>query len=500
MVENIEISYADFKDLHAHKEFVVGFDTESSVTMIAREHDARIYYEIKDYPYYFCVLKSDVLANKEVFKLLRTRKKITRLEVEGDFVKVFVKTSNRAYRSDDKSEVLTALSQYGIESYEADLTSYQRLMVDLGIKVASEYRTLYFDIETDDRGKGIVIGARRIVSIAAVDDEGNEFYWSEESEAEIIRKFFRKIVHYDLIAGWNSERFDIPYIKERAKKHIKEIGWFQWRQIIQLDMMQKLMEINKRNISLIKKVRSFSLKAVSEHFLEGETKVPHEETIWQMYKHYPEKLKEYNIQDCVLLKKLEDKLKIIGQKIAEHLVSGCFLNEFAVSRILDVYILKSAAGSGVRFKSKPPREEGDFDPNKKSGYVGGLVLEPVTGMHYNVLHFDFTSLYPSIIQTFNISPETWVRERKGEEDPNFIYTPNGQVFSREKGIIPRVIGGLLQARNDIRYGELKTLKEGTREYEIAYFKQYAFKTISNSFYGILGASFKIGRASCRERV
>lgn len=491
MVDNVTINYEDFKDLHSHKEFVIGYDTESKVIMISREHGARIYYEIQDFPYYFCIKASDVLKHRSLLSLLKKRRKLTGITRDGEFARLYCRTSNRNHKEDDKAEILRALKAEGIETYEADLTSYQRLVVDLKIKVSSEYRTLYFDIETDDRGKGIIIGAKRIVSIAAVDEEGHTFYWSSQDEREILRAFFNKIVHYDLIAGWNSEKFDIPYIKARADKYKNDIPWFQWRQIVQVDMMQKLMEIHKRNLELIKEVRSFSLKSVSEHFLGGETKITHKESIWEMFTKNPEKLKEYNIRDCVLLLKLEQKLKIIGQKVAEHLVSGCFLNEFSVSRILDIYILKSAVGSGIRFKTKPPREDNDFDPNKKAAYVGGLVLDPVTGIHYNVIHFDFTSLYPSIIQTFNISPETWIRVKKeGEKrDPEYIYTPNDQLFSREKGIIPRVIGGLLDARNEIRYNELKKYKEGSKEYEVAYFKQYAFKTISNSFYGILGASF-----------
>ncbi len=490
MIERRTITYKEFVESYASKDFLIGYDDDKGLNMIYRDGRTRVYLTIKDFPYYFCVSAKDVADNKELFTRLKVRRKIIKGETDGDFVKIYCRTAARYNRRDEKDEVLEALKSRGIQTYEADLSPYQRLVVDLNIKVATDYRILYFDIETDDRGKGIVIGARRIVSIAAVDDEGHEYYWSSQDEAEILNAFFDKLRHYDLVAGWNSEKFDIPYIKERAKKLKSKVPWFNWRQTVQVDMMQKLMEIHKRNIDLIKEVRSFSLNAVSKHFL-GESKVEHEESIWELFTKNPAKLKKYNIQDCVLLLKLEQKLKIIGQKIAEHSISGCFLNEFAVSRILDVYILKNAAGSSIRFKSKPPREDNDFDPNRKAGYVGGLVLNPVRGMHYHVLHFDFTSLYPSIIQTFNISPETWIRSKKEGEvlDPQYIYTPNGQVFSRKQGIIPRTITGLLKARNDIRYNELKKLKEGTKEYEVAYFKQYAFKTISNSFYGILGASF-----------
>jgi len=489
MLSHKTISYSEFLEYYTDKEYVIVYDDSDEIILIYREDDCKNYLHLVDYPYYFAIRYEDFVEHQETFRQLKLRKKISKLEKENDeFVKVFVHQCCKYRAYDEKTEVLGTLAALRIKTFEADLTPAQRITIDHKLKVATKYKTLFFDIETDDRGK-IDIGKKRIVSIAAVNEAGEEFYWSGKDEVEIVKGFLDKLVHYDLCIGWNSEKFDIPYIKERCKYFSKEMKYFNWRQVVQVDMMQKLMEIHKRNIDLIKEVRSFALNSVAQHFL-GEKKVEHSESIWELFTKNPEKLREYNIQDCRLLLRLEQKLKIIGQKIAEHSISGCFLNEFAVSRILDTYILKNAVGSGVRFKSKPPREELNFDTNKKSGYTGGLVLDPVRGLHKHVLHFDFTSLYPSIIQTFNISPETWLREKEpGENDKNFIYTPNKQVFSRELGIIPSVIGGLLKARNDIRYNELKNLKEGTQEYEVAYFKQYAFKTISNSFYGILGADF-----------
>ena len=489
MIETKFITYQEFLDNYKHNEFVVGYDKDEYVVMVTREGNVRLYLYISDFPYYFCVRLKDVHENKQVFSSLKKARLIDRYEIEGDYVKLFVKTTARYATRDNRDAVLDYLGSHRIQTYEADLSPYQRMLVDLKLTVATKYKTLFFDIETDDRGKGIVIGARRIVSIGAVDDEGKEFYWTGE-EDEILRCFFRKLEHYDLLTGWNSEKFDIPYVKARAKLLKGKVPWYNWRQTVQVDMMQKMMEIHKRNVELIKEVRSFSLNSIAKHFL-NESKVDHTETIWELFTKNPAKLKEYNMQDCRLLLKLEKKLKIIEQKIAEHSISGCFLNEFAVSRILDTYILRNSVGSGVRFKSKPPREETDFNPNKKAGYVGGLVLDPDKGLHFDVLHFDFTSLYPSIIQTFNISPETWLRARKKNEPKTkeYLFSPNDQVFSRKQGIVPKIITDLLKARNDIRYNELKNYKEGSLEYEAAYFKQYAFKTIANSFYGILGASF-----------
>lgn len=484
MVEQRTISYLEFKERYADEKFIAGYDEHDEVVLIFRKGQNRIYLRIPDFPYYFCVRKKDVEENKELFRKLRTRRLILDHKIDHNYVRIYTNVSSRWKADDARKELVSQLTSHKIETFEADLSPSQRLFIDHKLEVATEYRTLYFDIETDDRGKGIVIGARRIVSIAAVDDKGKQFYWSGDEEI-MLGEFFKKIVHYDLLTGWNSEKFDVPYIKERVKK--LKLPWYNWRQTLHVDMMQKMMEIHKRNVELIKEVRSFSLNSIAKHFL-NEEKIEHTETIWQLFTKNPDKLRKYNLQDCKLLLKLDKKLKILGQKIAELSIAGCFLNEYAVSRILDVFILRNAVGTGIRFKTKPPWDDANFDPNRKAGYVGGLVLEPVKGVHYDVFHFDFTSLYPSIIQTFNISPETWVKARDDSEG-DFIYSPNGQAFEREIGIVPRILTHLLDARNDIRYNELKKYKEGSLEYEAAYFKQYAFKTIANSFYGILGASF-----------
>lgn len=472
------ISFSDFSK-EPERKYINGYDDGEKIILQYREGKEKIELEISGFPYYFCIHQNDYVSSQKVLKDMIKTKKIKDLDRDGDFIKIYVRCSGKYDAYDERREAIVLLDKAGIQHYEADLKPYQRLLIDEHLIISDEYRVLYFDIETDDRGKGIVIGRDRILSIAACNAEGKVYYYTGD-ERTILKKFLDRCEDYDIIAGWNSEKFDLPYIRERMRYNnlYSNMKW-----ILHIDMMQKTMEMNKRNKKLIRAVRGFSLNAIAEYFL-GEKKVEHEMGIYEMFEKDPELLKKYNIQDVVLLKKIDSKLNLIKQKIVEHNITGCFLNEFAVSRILDFYVLRHAQSFGhVRFRTKPYRDETSFE-DRESGYTGGYVLEPIKGIHENIYHFDFTSLYPSIIQTFNISPET-VREGEGD----FIFTPNGQTFARETGIIPKIIGDLLQARNDIRYNEMKNVKEGTQEYELLYFKQYAFKTISNSFYGILGASF-----------
>ena len=486
MNQEVEVSYESFVQLPMQK-YILGFCQGEDVILYYRDNNfERQAIRIKNYPWYFCIAKKDYLENKALFSKKSMISLIRKIEDDENelFVKVYCRNINRKVM-DEKHQLQVILDENKIQHYELDLNSVQRCLVDHKLEIATDYRILYFDIETDDRSGEIVVGRETILSIAAVNQQGKVIYYTGE-EKELLKKFIRKMEDYDMICGWNSEGFDVPYLQERLKYN--DI-WFNWQSILHLDLMQKLMEVNKRNLDLTKKVGSYSLNKVSQHFL-GEEKVKHEMGIYEMFQKAPDLLKKYNIQDVMLLLKLDNKLKITKQKIVELNTAGCFLNEYAVSRILDILVLRNAGDTKrVRFRSKPNRDLIDFSDNKESGYVGGYVIEPVKGIFKNVYHFDYTSLYPSIIQTFNISPETWLRTAQEDEVTNEIKTPNNQLFKREIGIIPKTITALLKQRNDIRHGPMKKLKEGSPEYEILYYKQYAFKTIANSFYGILGAPF-----------
>lgn len=114
-----------------------------------------------------------------------------------------------------------------------------------------------------------------------------------------------------------------------------------------------------------------------------------------------------------------------------------------------------------------------------SGAAGGTVLDPLAGIYRNVAVFDFRSLYPSIIRTFNIDPLAYERARArdpAEKDAAsaLILAPNGAAFTREPGILPALIGEYFSER-------LAAIERGDER------AAYVYKILMNSFYGVLGS-------------
>ena len=113
-----------------------------------------------------------------------------------------------------------------------------------------------------------------------------------------------------------------------------------------------------------------------------------------------------------------------------------------------------------------------------SGAAGGTVLEASAGLFSRVLVFDFRSLYPSIMRTFNVDPLAYSRAAGRGADPSDIVAPNGARFDRGVGVLPRLIAEYAGERE-------RAIAEGD---EVA---AYVYKILQNSFYGVLGAE------SCR---
>ncbi|MDR2617266.1 MAG: DNA polymerase II, partial [Treponema sp.] len=120
--------------------------------------------------------------------------------------------------------------------------------------------------------------------------------------------------------------------------------------------------------------------------------------------------------------------------------------------------------------AQPPK----YGKRDVSGAAGGTVLDPLTGFFPNVAVFDFRSLYPTIIRTFNIDPLAHARAA----GDNRIFAPNGAGFSRSPGILPELIASYFAARR-------RALEAGDEE------ASHVYKILMNSFYGVLGTS------SCR---
>jgi DNA polymerase I len=324
------------------------------------------------------------------------------------------------------------------------------------------------------------------------------------NEKELIEKYI-ETVHSedpDIILGYNSDRFDFPYIKERAEKldvplklgvdgstlKIRNNGRRNAAVIkgrIHIDLYSNM----RRNLPL----EHHTLKRVyKELFGEDKIDIPGHEvyTCWNDEGEKLEKLFRYSLTDVKAVTKVGEKMlplsieltRIVGQPLFDVARMGS-------GKQVEWYLIRKAF------------EYGDLAPNKFGRYlrdvVGGHVEEPVRGLHTDIVYFDFRSLYPSIIISKNISPETLVEDDTKEchITPEFGY----KFRKTPQGFIPSVVDTLLE--NRIRVKSIMEESTDPRERQMLNFQQEALKRLTNTIYGLYNHStFRWYSIECSEAI
>ena len=244
----------------------------------------------------------------------------------------------------------------------------------------------------------------------------------------------------------------------------------------------------RRNLTL----EHHTLKRVyKELFGEDKIDIPGHEvyTSWNDDKKL-ENLFKYSLADVMAVTKIGEKMlplsieltRIVGQPLFDVARMG-------PGKQVEWYLLRKA------FKY------GDMAPNKFGSYlrdvVGGQVKEPVKGLHTNIYYFDFRSLYPSIIVSKNISPDTLVED--GVE--NCYITPEfGYKFRKTpQGFIPSVVAKLLE--NRIQKKAIMKESKDPREFQMLNFQQEALKRLTSTIYGLYNHStFRWYSIECSEAI
>jgi DNA polymerase elongation subunit (family B) len=459
--------------------------------------------EVK-YEWYFLVHCND---QGKLSALLSTTLERPKLERTGDYLKVY------AQDRDLRTKLVLLLENNGITTYEGDLLLDKRWYIDHEIEIGTTFKKLYFDIETDDTSPIITVGKDRILSFAAVDDQGKTYFEvlednSDEAEEKLLIKFLKLVRKYDIILGWNSSGFDIPYLKERMKKYeLNKHKDYKWREFAKYDLLKRFRHIFRFDSH----IKSFSLEFVSNHFL-GRGKIKHAEKIIELWKNNKEKLKEYNIEDCNLVKELDEKLGVSNMMIRQSQWCGVPPAQFGLYSIIDAYILKKAHGIGKYCKtsvnalkerslenSRTHENPNDTD-TEKSKYVGALVLEPQTGKYSNVYTFDFKGLYPSMMRTSNIGYDSIRYEAAADRMTNpgtlTMLRQSGIVkptyFDKVPSVINLAISDLITKRGEYKELKLKMIEEGTNkgtDWERVVSDEIIVKELANSTYGIMGLEY-----------
>ncbi|MBN2810690.1 MAG: DNA polymerase II, partial [Spirochaetales bacterium] len=322
-------------------------------------------------------------------------------------------------------------------------------------------------------------------------------------ERSLLLEVSRRIAYFDpdILTGWNVVDFDflrlsaacarcgVPFDYGRS---VEEGRYFPAEQSGGRMRSASVFLPGRQVLDGLRLVRtgwerydSYSLESVAQKELgrgkteaaDGKNKLAE---LDRLYAEDPLSFCEYCMNDAVLVLDILDKKELIPHTIERAALTGAGLDKAwtSVASFERIY----AEGLYARRIFPPEFEEG----RKVSGAAGGTVLEPASGMFSNVAVFDFRSLYPSVMRTFNIDPHAYERalrlprETGGSAESSAehaadqtIAAPNGARFVRERGVLPELI--------DDWFGErIAAIERGDDG------AAFVYKILMNSFYGVLG--------------
>ncbi|KAL5962055.1 DNA polymerase delta catalytic subunit, partial [Taenia solium] len=353
------------------------------------------------------------------------------------------------------------------------------------------------------------------------------------TEIEMLSRWahFVREVDPDMITGYNMQNFDLPYLVNRCNHlkvssfpflgrvlgsksvvresliHSKQMGRRENKYVsidgrIQFDLLQVLLRDYK--------LRSYTLNAVSYHFLKKQKEDVHHSIINDLQNGNDQtrrRLAIYCLKDAYLPLLLLDKLMSVANNVEMARVTGVPI----------AYLLKR--GQQVKVVSqllRKAREHGLLLPTQRPGqgdeYVGGTVIEPQRGFYNEpIATLDFSSLYPSIMVAHNLCYTTLLKPEDisasggisgllanynlGPDD--YIRTPTGAYFVKKhirKGLLPCVLEQLLEARTRAKREMVAETDHFRRR--VLDGRQLALKVSANSVYGFTGA--QVGKLPCLE--
>jgi len=344
----------------------------------------------------------------------------------------------------------------------------------------------------------------------------------------------------DVITGWNTKFFDIPYLYNRFNrilgeemtKKLSPWGILSARTKVLRGRQQTFYDISGiASLDYIelykwyapggKSQESYRLDNIANVEL-GESKISYDEfdNLHQLYKLNYQKFIDYNIKDVELIVKLESKLKLLELALTLAYDTKCnYEDVFAQTRMWDSLIYSYLFEKKIVVPPKMIKE-------KTEAFEGAYVKEPQVGKHDWVASFDLNSLYPHLLIQYNISPETIVEPQDYTPEmreviaqgvtveklldrkvnlsriSNVTITPNGQFFRTDKrGFIPTMMEEMYEDRKKFKKLMIKSQQDyqvetdSTKKKElenlIARYNnlQLAKKVSLNSAYGAMGSQY-----------
>ena len=417
------------------------------------------------------------------------------------------------------------LHKIDVRTYEADVAFDRQYLMDRGIRgavrISGSWRqgsgvdrvyqnpqlepddwepqlsALALDIETDMEASQIFavslvgFGTERarqveeihIVGLPTPDDPPH--LYCHGNEGKLIEALSDRVrsIDPDILTGWNLIDFDLPVIQRRAKAHgqtfnlgrSSDASWYRegdvWGGSRVVVYGRQVLDAMHLFRSVPRAFDDYRLETVARAVL-GRGKAaepgPHEtlpQFILRAYREDRSAFCEYCLEDSRLVRDALEKEGLIQLSLRRSLLTGLPLERaWGSVAAFDFLYISELHKRGLVAPTN------GVDRRGVDGAPGGLVLEAEVGLYRNIFVFDFKSLYPSIIRTFNIDPLALVRATSCAQP---ITAPNGASFDRDVGILPALLDVLFTSREHARAtgDELASL---------------AYKIVMNSFYGVLG--------------
>lgn len=368
-------------------------------------------------------------------------------------------------------------------------------------------KTMAFDIEIiEDNGEEKVImislkdnkGFEKLITYKDVDIEDAIIV---KDEKDLLKKFIDIVKQRDpnIIVTYNGDRFDFLKLQNRAEKYGIELILGRDRKQIRFKRRGRISsaQITGRvHIDLYDFVEHILSQSLTSEVLTLDMVAKEILGIGK------ENVKWREIEDAwrsgTDLKRIAEYCKndsSLTLKLAEHLLPLIFMlcritgltlfdgSRVTYSQLVENLLLRKAFEKGEIALNRPKFDEVQRR-RKAEPYTGGYVHLPKKGIHDNIAVFDFMSLYPTIIVSYNISPETLDCEHKTCE-VNKVPDDRHHFCIKKKGFIPSILEEIIKKRQDIKK-RMEDIEQKTQKYKDLYNEQYALKILSNSFYGYLG--------------
>jgi len=447
--------------------------------------------------------------------------------------------------------------------YESDLNAETRTLIDLYYETddpSTGHRELFIDIEVSTEGGFATpenpwqpmtsisfydrVGKQSVAIIVDKTRKLKPFRDANltlevvQTEFELISIFLKYYIEIrpSIITGWNIDFFDIPYIYNRISQvagkqyadslsPINEVTYFPNRNKYKISGVSCLDYMALYKLFTYSEESSYALNAICMKEL-GKGKIEFEGTLDHLYQTDIDKFIQYNVNDVQLVVELDDKLKFLAlARGICHKGHVPYEDVYMTTRYLDGACVTYMKRLGIIApnRGRSEKHEGEESSND---FAGAYVKDPIPGVYEWIFDEDMSSLYPSIIRTLNISPETkvgridnWdaVKEafwadsnvttsakirsgathqlmpinelRKWLLDNKFTVSSIGVIYAAEvSGLIPSILETWMNEREEYRALAKKYGKEGNTE--MAKFfdsRQHTMKIVNNSLYGALGA-------------